>query len=210
MDQIAAELGMDPLEVRRQELHPAVRRGARDADRRRLRLRRLRQGARQAARAHRPGRGAQGGRGAARARASTAASASARTPRSAATRRRGSSAPAASACRAAAGSPPRCASTPAARRRVYTGSSPHGQGHETGFAQIVADRLGHRPAAGRRHPRRHRHGPVRPGHLRLAHAGRRRRGDGAGRPRRWPTRPRRSSPTSSRPTRPTSSCATAS
>src|SRR4029079_156369 len=24
----------------------------------------------------------------------------------------------------------------------YTGSSPHGQGHETGFAQIVADRLG--------------------------------------------------------------------
>ncbi len=25
---------------------------------------------------------------------------------------------------------------------VYTGASPHGQGHETGFAQIVADRLG--------------------------------------------------------------------
>jgi carbon-monoxide dehydrogenase large subunit len=25
---------------------------------------------------------------------------------------------------------------------AYTGSSPHGQGHETGFAQIVADRLG--------------------------------------------------------------------
>jgi carbon-monoxide dehydrogenase large subunit len=25
---------------------------------------------------------------------------------------------------------------------VYTGSSPHGQGHETGFAQIAADRLG--------------------------------------------------------------------
>jgi carbon-monoxide dehydrogenase large subunit len=25
---------------------------------------------------------------------------------------------------------------------VYTGTSPHGQGHETGFAQIVADRLG--------------------------------------------------------------------
>jgi carbon-monoxide dehydrogenase large subunit len=29
---------------------------------------------------------------------------------------------------------------------VYTGSSPHGQGHETGFAQIVADRLGVDPA----------------------------------------------------------------
>jgi carbon-monoxide dehydrogenase large subunit len=29
---------------------------------------------------------------------------------------------------------------------LYTGSSPHGQGHETGFAQIVADRLGVDPA----------------------------------------------------------------
>jgi carbon-monoxide dehydrogenase large subunit len=29
---------------------------------------------------------------------------------------------------------------------VYTGTSPHGQGHETGFAQIVADRLGVDPA----------------------------------------------------------------
>ena len=29
---------------------------------------------------------------------------------------------------------------------VYTGASPHGQGHETGFAQIVADRLGTEPA----------------------------------------------------------------
>ncbi len=28
---------------------------------------------------------------------------------------------------------------------VYTGTSPHGQGHETGFAQIVADRLGTTP-----------------------------------------------------------------
>jgi carbon-monoxide dehydrogenase large subunit len=29
---------------------------------------------------------------------------------------------------------------------AYTGTSPHGQGHETGFAQIVADRLGVDPA----------------------------------------------------------------
>jgi aerobic carbon-monoxide dehydrogenase large subunit len=29
---------------------------------------------------------------------------------------------------------------------LYTGTSPHGQGHETGFAQIVADRLGIDPA----------------------------------------------------------------
>jgi aerobic carbon-monoxide dehydrogenase large subunit len=30
---------------------------------------------------------------------------------------------------------------------VYTGTSPHGQGHETGFAQIAADRLGVDPSA---------------------------------------------------------------
>ena len=30
---------------------------------------------------------------------------------------------------------------------VFTGASPHGQGHETGFAQIVADRLGTNPAS---------------------------------------------------------------
>ena len=30
---------------------------------------------------------------------------------------------------------------------VFTGTSPHGQGHETGFAQIVADRLGTDPSA---------------------------------------------------------------
>ncbi|HEV7807255.1 MAG TPA: xanthine dehydrogenase family protein molybdopterin-binding subunit [Solirubrobacteraceae bacterium] len=29
---------------------------------------------------------------------------------------------------------------------VFTGASPHGQGHETGFAQIVADRLGTEPS----------------------------------------------------------------
>ncbi|HEX2084842.1 MAG TPA: xanthine dehydrogenase family protein molybdopterin-binding subunit, partial [Solirubrobacteraceae bacterium] len=32
--------------------------------------------------------------------------------------------------------------TPTGSVTVYTGTSPHGQGHETGFAQIVADRLG--------------------------------------------------------------------
>ena len=31
---------------------------------------------------------------------------------------------------------------PSGTATVYTGSSPHGQGHETGFAQIVADRIG--------------------------------------------------------------------
>jgi aerobic carbon-monoxide dehydrogenase large subunit len=34
---------------------------------------------------------------------------------------------------------------PSGTATLYTGSSPHGQGHETGFAQIVADRLGIAP-----------------------------------------------------------------
>ena len=31
---------------------------------------------------------------------------------------------------------------PSGSATVFTGSSPHGQGHETGFAQVVADRIG--------------------------------------------------------------------
>ena len=45
---------------------------------------------------------------------------------------------------------------PTGKATVFTGISPHGQGEETTFAQIVADELG---TAGRRHrgrPRRHR------------------------------------------------------
>ena len=34
---------------------------------------------------------------------------------------------------------------PSGAATVYTGSSPHGQGHETGFAQIVAEKLGIEP-----------------------------------------------------------------
>ena len=101
------------------------------------------------------------------------------TPRSAAWRRRGSPVPAASASRPAAGSrrwsasttPARSPSTPAARR--------HGQGHETAFAQIVADRLGRRPGGTSRCI----HGDTGdrargPQHVRLALAGGRRRGAG--------------------------------
>ena len=64
---------------------------------------------------------------------------------------------------------------------VYTGTSPHGQGHETGFAQIVG-----RPARASTRSRSTSihgdtdQGPCGLGHLRLALAGRRRRG---GRPR---------------------------
>ena len=35
---------------------------------------------------------------------------------------------------------------PSGSATVYTGASPHGQGHDTGFAQIVADRIGADPA----------------------------------------------------------------
>jgi aerobic carbon-monoxide dehydrogenase large subunit len=34
---------------------------------------------------------------------------------------------------------------PSGSATVYTGASPHGQGHDTGFAQIVADRIGSTP-----------------------------------------------------------------
>ena len=69
---------------------------------------------------------------------------------------------------------------------VTTGTCGHGQGHETTFAQIVADRLGVHPAQVQAPPGRHR-----PGLLRLGHLGqpldrdRRRRGPpGRGRGRR--------------------------
>ncbi len=67
-------------------------------------------------------------------------SASRPTSRPAAWRRRRWSA--ASERRPACGRAPRCASTPTASVSVYTGSSAHGQGHETTFAQVVADKLG--------------------------------------------------------------------
>jgi aerobic carbon-monoxide dehydrogenase large subunit len=37
---------------------------------------------------------------------------------------------------------PRCGSTPPARSAVLTGSHSHGQGHETSFAQVVAEMIG--------------------------------------------------------------------
>ena len=205
MDQLAAELGMDPLEVRRRNFIPADDFPSETAARHRLRLRQLPGHAGQAARAPRLRRRSAPSRSACAARASTAASASPPTPRSAAWRRRASSAPAASACRPAAGSPRVVRVHPTGTVTVFTGTSPHGQGHETGFAQIVADRARRRPRAGRGHPRRHRPGPERPGHLRVALAGRRRRVDRArGRQGRREGQDR-SSPTSSRPRPRTSS-----
>ena len=49
---------------------------------------------------------------------------------------------------------------------VFTGSHSHGQGHETTFAQLVADQLGIPMEHGRHRPRRHRRDAVRHGHLR--------------------------------------------
>jgi carbon-monoxide dehydrogenase large subunit len=51
---------------------------------------------------------------------------------------------------------------------VFTGSHAHGQGHETTFAQVVADRLGMPIENCRHRPRRHRTHPLRHGHVRLA------------------------------------------
>ena len=81
----------------------------------------------------------------------------------------------------AAGSTRACGCWPPARSRSITGASAHGQGHETAFSQIVADRLGvafedvevlHGDTQ---------IAPQGPRHLRLALAGRRWRGAGQGR-----------------------------
>ena len=57
---------------------------------------------------------------------------------------------------------------PTGKVTIFTGSHSHGQGHETTFAQVVADKLGI-PHGRRRHPaRRHRQGAVRHGHLRFS------------------------------------------
>ena len=96
---------------------------------------------------------------------------------------------------------------PDGRFRVVTGSTPYGQGHVTTWAMLAADRLGVPDGPHRRRPRRHRHGAVgrRDRWLpvgadgRLG-GGRRQREAGGARP---PTSP----PTCSRPAPPTS-CST--
>ncbi len=61
--------------------------------------------------------------------------------------------------------------------QVFTGVHSHGQGHETTFAQLVADKLGRADRQRRGVPRRHREDAGRHGHLRLALARGRRPGD---------------------------------
>ena len=61
---------------------------------------------------------------------------------------------------------------PTGKVTVFTGSHSHGQGHETTFAQVVAEPARHRHRRRRHRARRHRPHPVRHGHLRLALASR--------------------------------------
>ena len=93
---------------------------------------------------------------------------------------------------------------------ILTGSHSHGQGHETTFAQVVADRLGIPIEPGPDRAWRHRQGAVRHGHLRLALGGGRTAPPSSRRWRRWKPRPRRSRRISSRRRRTTSSSRTAS
>ena len=137
----AREIGHRPGRDPAAELHPQGRLPLPDAGRAHVRHRRLRGDARQGARARRlrglRARRKAESRGQA---ASCAASASPPTSRPAASRPRrwsARSAPAPASARA-----PRCACTPPARCTVFTGSHSHGQGHETTFAQVVADELG--------------------------------------------------------------------
>ena len=92
---------------------------------------------------------------------------------------------------------------------MYTGSSPHGQGHETGFAQIVADRLGVDPEQVEVI-----HGDTATGPYGLDTYGSRTLAVGgeaiARAAEKVADKAKRSSRTSSRRARPTSSCATAS
>ena len=77
---------------------------------------------------------------------------------------------------------------PTGKVTVITGSSPHGQGHATSWSQIVAERARRAVRRRRGHPRRHRRSALRPRHVRLALAGRRRHGAALTRSRRSRTR----------------------
>ena len=142
MDELAAEVGVDPLEIRemnwiKHEEFPFTTVAGMTYD----------SGNYEAAtarakemfgydelRAEQQRRRESGRPGAAR------ASASRRSPRCAAWRRHGSSA--SSTTPPAAGSTPTSGCSPTGKVEVVTGTSPHGQGHETAWSQIVADRLG--------------------------------------------------------------------
>ena len=171
MDEIADELGLDPAERAAAELHPGVPAHHRRAACRTTPATTAR---RSTARSSWPTTRASSPAvtEAPRPRHATAASASRRTSRSAAWRRRPS--PKAIGISAPGWESSTVRMHPFGKVTVITGSSPHGQGHATSWSQIVATELGV-PFDGRRgHPRRHRVRALRPRHVRLALAGRRR------------------------------------
>ena len=142
MDELAVELGMDRMELRRKNwISPRgvpVHHGGRPDLRQRQLRGRHRPGA-GAVRLGRAGRRAGRAGGPARTRCSWAW-ASRPSPRCAAWRRPGCSA----RCPTppAAGRPPPIRMLATGKVEVVTGTSPHGQGHETAWSQIVADQLG--------------------------------------------------------------------
>ena len=179
MDQLAEELGMDPLELRRKNF---ITEFPNDQPARlHLRLGQLRRHARQAASRCSTSTRSGASRPSCATAASTAASASRPTWRSAASGPSRALGPEGWGMQGGYFESAPVRVHPTGSVTVYTGTSPHGQGHETGFAQIVADRLGVDPDDRRGDPRRHQHRAVRQGHVRLALAGGRRRGDRPGR-----------------------------
>ena len=111
--------------------------------------------------------------GASAATSSRSASASRPTPRCAASRPRGSSAR--SGFGAGGWDRATIRALPPGSVQVITGTSPHGQGHETAWAQIAADQLGYDIVGDRGAARRHGGRPARPRHVREPVAADRRR-----------------------------------
>ena len=142
MDQLAQELGMDPLELRRKNFIPPFANGHEtpigvvyDSGNYEPALDKLLEHI-DPAQVHQE---AEELRASA---ASTAGSASPPIPRSAATRPSRIVGPGGFGLQGGAWEAATVRVNATGSATLYTGTSPHGQGHETGFAQIVADRLG--------------------------------------------------------------------
>ena len=126
VDQAAREMRIDPAELRRQKSDPGRRVPVPDTHRPDLRYRPLRRGDGESARSWPIGTAMPRGSRRARRPASAAAAASSIT----------STTPASST------SAWNCASTPSGELTIVAGTLSHGQGHETSYAQMVADWLG--------------------------------------------------------------------
>ena len=173
VDLFAAEVGLDPAEVRRRNLLPGRRPPLTTPTRHGLRLRRLPGGPRRALGRRRLRRAAR------RAGAAPGGAATVALGIGVATLRRGHRR--AVRRREFGRVEVRPRPTAASTGRL-TGSSPHGQGHATAFAMLAADELGRAARADRGRARRHRPGRPGRGHVRVPlAAARRRRRAGRGR-----------------------------